>query len=394
MIDIKSKYNCTGCGACYNKCPKKCIDMIEDTEGFLYPVIRKELCVNCNSCSLVCPILQKSVEQPDNQPEVFLAYSYDEEIRKNSSSGGIFFEIARYILNSGGVVFGCSFDSEFLVHHIGIDSIEQLCQLVGSKYLQSRTEKTYKEVKELLVEHKPALYVGTACQIAGLKKYLGKEYEELYTVDILCHGVVTPKLWRKYLDELEYKYNSKVEEISFRNKYYGWKKFSLCIRFNNNHEYMKTFSKDKYMQMFLSNICLRPSCYACKFKGIPHEADITIGDAWGVQIHSPEMDDDKGTSVLITNTTKGRILFNSIAQRIRTKEMELDIALPTSADSRKSVKESIKRERFFELLNDDVSIKRLFVLSRKPFIERFKSETYINLKKIIKFLLKRFNLSN
>lgn len=193
--------------------------------------------------------------------------------------------------NEGGVVFGAAFDDDFLVHHIAIESIEDLKLLQGSKYLQSKIQNKYKEAQDFLNKGRKVLFSGTACQIAGLKSFLRKEYDNLFAIDVLCHGVPSQKAWQKYLEDKEKKYDSSLNKIEFRNKATGWKEYSVKIAFSNSKTYTEIFPVDDYMKLFLCNICLRPSCYDCKFKSLNRPSDITLGDCWGVESYMPDMDD-------------------------------------------------------------------------------------------------------
>ncbi len=322
MIENKDKKLCCGCNACVQKCPQKCIEMKEDGEGFIYPHVNKNECANCNICNKVCPI-NNSIFQVSHR-EAYAAYSIDDELRNKSSSGGIFSLCAENVLNNQGVVFGAAFDEKFTVHHISIKSVNDLNLLQGSKYLQSRIENTYKEAEDILKKGIAVLYSGTACQIAGLKRYLKKDYDNLFTIDVLCHGVPSPKVWKKYIEEQEKSYKSNIKSIFFRSKKFGWKTYAVELKFNNSTAYENIFSKDAFMKIFLKNICLRPSCYDCKFKTLNRPSDLTIGDCWGIDNYMPEMDDDKGTSVLLIHSDKGKELFDRIKSKIIFKEGEID----------------------------------------------------------------------
>lgn len=314
MISINEKKKCCGCNACVQKCPKQCIVMREDVEGFLYPVVDQSECVGCGLCEKACPILNAKAEH--QEVTAYAAFANDDNIRMKSSSGGLFTLFARQILSDNGIVFGAAFDQNFMVHHIAIETEEELIKLQGSKYLQSRIENTYQEAERYLKFGRKVLYTGMACQIAGLKKFLGKEYELLYTVDVLCHGVPSPKVWRRYLDYQEKCHGGAVTRTFFRQKDFGWKTYALKLQFNNLSAYEQIFSRDLFMQMFLSNICLRPSCHACKFKGLDRPSDITIGDSWGIENYMPEMDDDKGTSVVLVHSLNGQKLFANCKTRL------------------------------------------------------------------------------
>lgn len=375
MIQIDDKKNCCGCSACAQRCPKNCIVMKEDDEGFLYPEVNLDLCVNCGLCDKVCPIKEKS--EINNYPKGYVAVNENDEIRLNSSSGGIFTPLAEMILREGGAVFGAAFDiSCYIVKHICVDSTEGLEALRGSKYVQSRIEDTYIQVQKALTQDVKVLFSGTPCQIAGLKAYLGKEYELLYTVDILCHGVPSPSVWRKYLEKQESVHGSAVRRTFFRHKNYGWKMYALSLEFSNDKAYEQIFTKDPFMQMFLWNICLRPSCYACKFKNISHTADITLGDAWGVENYMPDMDDDKGTSLILVHSNKGSELLNIVLEKynIRCKQVDVERMLPKTADSRKSVDEHRHRDRFIRKLRANKSFDQLFSTMQDNIFDRVKGK--------------------
>ena len=348
MIDRISRQDCCGCAACRQVCPRKCITMEEDAEGFLYPVVDKSACVNCGLCEKVCPVFGEIRQH--GEVEAYAAYSSRDAIRQSSSSGGLFTPIAEQVIQSGGVVFGAAFDSDFSVHHVKVDTLEGLGQLRGSKYLQSRVENAYIEAKQALETGQTVLFSGTACQIAGLKGYLGKDYDNLLTVDVLCHGVPSPKLWREYLAEQEKAHGAPVRNVAFRSKRTGWKNYCVRMEFQNGAAYQRRFDQDVYMRLFLSNICLRPSCHRCRFKDFPRVSDLTLGDCWGIERTMPEMDDDQGTSVVILNSQKCRQVWQQIAAGCTWKANELNILLPVAADSSKSVLPHPNREKFFTAL--------------------------------------------
>lgn len=351
MIHIEEKQRCCGCEACKQICPKQCISMKQDEEGFRYPQVEKTRCVDCKLCEKVCPQLNLETKS-FYEIQSYVAFSRDMKIRTMSSSGGLFSAFAKYILREKGIVFGAAFDEDFMVHHIGVNCVTDLPLLQGSKYMQSRMEDSYQYAKNYLEEGRKVLFSGTACQIAGLKKYLKKDWPNLFTIDVLCHGVPSPRVWKRYLLDKEKTYGANVQQIFFRHKKYGWKTYAVLMEFANNTAYERVFNQDAFMQMFLSNICLRPACYACKFKDFPRPSDITLGDCWGVERHSPEMDDGNGTSVLVVNSNKGKQLLENICEEITAKEMSLDEILPVNADSRMSVAPHYNRKKFFTVLNN------------------------------------------
>ena len=348
MIEITNKTKCCGCHACYNICPKGAIKMQQDEKGFKYPVVDKDKCINCGLCNKVCPIINN--KQTNNEPKAYACYNKDLKVRIQSSSGGIFTLLAEEILNKGGVVFGASFNKNFEVEHIKVEKIEELEKLRGSKYTQSNIGEKYKKAKEILEEGRYVLFTGTPCQIEGLKKYLQKDYKRLYTQDIICHGVPSPKVWKKYLEYRENKDNEKPQNISFRNKDNGWKLFNTKFEYSES-EYKENQNKDLYMQAFLKNTSLRDSCYNCSFKKKNRISDITLADFWGIENLLPEMNDNKGISLVIVNSLKGQELFEKIKDNIVFKEVELEDAIQYNKSMIQSVKMDKNREKFFENLD-------------------------------------------
>lgn len=352
MIKIKDKKNCSGCKACYNICPKNCIEMCIDKEGFAYPKVDESKCINCGLCDKVCPEINiYGNERAYDKPTCLAAWNNVEITREDSSSGGVFTGIAEWIILNGGVVFGASYDETFKVKHKEINAIEDLSELRGSKYVQSDINETLSKVKQNLDSGKKVLFTGTPCQVAGLYNYLQKEYEQLYTCDIVCHGVPSPTVFEKYKLDLEKQYESNIKSIAFRNKKYGWKKYSVVMKFDNDGVYSETLARDVYMQGFLRNYYLRPSCYECSYAKILRVSDITLGDYWGIASKYPELDDDKGTSLLLINTDKGKSMINGCKNDLFTKECDVDHAISGNPSIISSVKVPNLREKFFEDLN-------------------------------------------
>lgn len=374
MIDKKG---CTGCGACHNICPKNAITMQVDEEGFKYPVIDKEKCINCKLCEKICPVLNKVKKEEQELTNVIAAYTKNDDERTLSSSGGIFFELADIILAKKGAIVGAGYDEKFNVVHKIIYNKEDLKELQGSKYVQSATKDTYKETKKILENGIEVLYVGTPCQIAGLKSFLQKDYDNLYTCDLICHGVPSPKVWQKYLSE----YKGKIQNCYFRNKDNGWNCFSMKILFDNNKFKRFKMTKDDFIRLFLNNYTLRPSCYDCKFSKIPRIADISLGDFWGVEGKYPEFSDDKGISLVLVNSNKGQKLLEDIKDKIIYREnCDLAYAIKCNPCICGSVKEPEKRKEFFNDL-DKMKIKQLAnkYLTKQSLISRI----YGKVKRII-----------
>ena len=359
MIVYKAKLakhsDCTGCLACADACNHAAIGVIKEGE-LLYPSIDKSKCVDCGMCKKVCPILRSEKE---NKKEIITYACYNKNLkdRINSSSGGIFVLLAKQIIKKNGVVFGATFDNEFNVKHSYIETEKDLEKFMGSKYTQSVIGDSYKKVKEFLEKNRFVLFTGTPCQIEGLKSFLQKDYDKLYTQDIICHGVPSPKLWKKYLLFQKNKYNEQINSISFRNKDNGWEKFQMKIQFDTKI-YSQNHSNDIYMKAFLGNICLRDSCYNCSFKKKYRESDITLGDYWGVNNIHPDLNDDKGISVMIVNTPKGNELFEQIKEDIEYVETNVDEAIKYNSAMIKSVVHH-KYEKEFMNNIDNMSVELL-----------------------------------
>lgn len=354
MIDISSKEECSGCHACTNACPKNCIRMTSDIEEFWYPQVDKDQCIDCGLCENVCPIIHKWEPDDTRSTKAMAAINLNEEIRLKSSSGGVFTLIADEVLSQGGVVFGAAFTDDFKsVQHICIGNSAGLEKLRGSKYVQSKIGDTYKKAKEYLDGGRKVLFTGTPCQIGGLYSYLRKSYDNLYTQDIICHGVPSPMVWEKYLEEREHKSASKTQRMFFRHKKYGWKTYAVLFEFTNNTAYVRKFQEDSFMKAFLSDSCLRPSCYNCSFKGIQRQADITLADFWGIQNVLPEMDDDKGTSLVLTHSEKGLKLMESIRSSIRIESVTKDVVEKYNPAAIGSVSANKKRTAFLREIKDN-----------------------------------------
>ena len=331
MIKITDKHKCCGCTACVNVCPKNCISMSADREGFLYPLVDFVKCIDCGFCELVCPVLH-----PVNngiEPLVYAAINNDESVRLQSSSGGIFTLIAELVLDRGGVVFGACFDQNWNVVHDYTETKEGLARFRGSKYVQSHVGNSFTQVKSFLDSGREVLFSGTPCQVAGLKNYLRKPYSNLLTVDLVCHGVPSPEVWKKYLQETVSRaygikkkkvvnFGDYISDISFRAKDKGWKKYNIKIIFRNGKVEMMPFSENPYMNVFLSDLSLRPSCYACPTKLHRAQSDITLADFWGVNEIKPDIDDDKGCGLILINCEEKRDFLYRMNCQLLQQQLE------------------------------------------------------------------------
>lgn len=400
MIDIKEKKDCCGCGACVQRCPKSCISMREDNEGFLYPEVDKEMCIDCGLCEKVCPVINQSKER---QPLVVYAAKHkDEQIRLASSSGGAFTAIAEPVIEEGGVVFGAKFDKDWSVIHDYTETKEGLAAFRGSKYVQSRIGESYKNAEAFLKTGRKVLFSGTPCQIAGLKRFLCKEYDNLLTVDFICHGVPSPGVWREYLKEetarqcggknsvLSHPKDNlgdvRIENISFRDKRLGWKKFSFALTLSvpDGHGAKNTvllsepLNENIFLRGFLANLYLRPSCHACPAKKFKSGSDVTIGDFWGVQNVMPEIDDDKGVSALMVNSLKLDVCFRN--SKIKKWSTHYNSILRYNPSIEKSVKLSDKRECYFNKIKRPFS-EKVYQLTKISILKRIKRkiQNYISI---------------
>lgn len=344
VIDV-NKILCCGCMSCYNICKFSAISIQENEQGFLEPVVNKDKCKSCGACVRSCPVLNEKKEiGQDVYPKAYAVVNIDENDRANSSSGGVFTLLATNVLNNDGVVFGAAFNEKNMVEHIMIDDVKDINKLQGSKYLQSSIGNSYRKAEEMLDMGKLVLFTGTPCQIEGLKSYLSKEYENLYTQDVICHGVPSPKVWREYLKSL--KINEK-SSINFRDKQNGWKKFALSLK-SSNKNYLEYHGENRFMRAFLKNICLRKSCYNCSFKKYKRNSDITLADFWGIDKILPDMFDDKGTSLVIVNTRQGENIFNNILGFTKYVSVDLKEAVKYNSCMTQSVNLNAKREEFFD----------------------------------------------
>ena len=302
---------CTGCGACSVICPKQCISMKKNDEGFLYPVIDYHKCIHCGNCQRKCPVKNKYKED-NKEPETYACMNKDDHIRMMSSSGGIFTLLAEKIIKDGGFVYGAAFDQNFVLKHKMIKNIKEIEKLRGSKYVQSDINDTYQSIKNNLLDGKKVLFSGTPCQIGGLYAVLGKNYDNLITVDLACHGVASPKVWEEYVKYREKKSGKYITNISFRDKRSGWKKYSVTFKFSDGTEYSKPLTEDLYMRGFLSHIFFRKSCTNCSFKNIHRQSDLTLADYWGIEKDYPKKNDNKGVSLVMIHSEKGKQIFSEL----------------------------------------------------------------------------------
>lgn len=324
MIAKTEKNRCSGCTACFAACPVSCITMLPDEEGFLYPVVDHEKCIGCGMCDCVCPVT-KPVAMEIAPTAAWGANAKDTTLRESSSSGGVFTLLAKKVLESDGVVFGAALTEDCSkVEHIMVKNIEDLPRLQGSKYVQSDLNDAFWQAKENLESGRSVLFTGTPCQIAGLHAFLGHDYDRLLSVAVICHGVPSPLVWKRYVSYSVKKLGGKIRKAFFRSKKTGWNHFGVHLVSSSGKEQYLIAQKDAYMRLFLHNISLRPSCYQCMAKSGSCAADMIIGDFWGIENVLPNLADDKGTSLILSFTEKGtaaaiRILSQTDAYTVSDK---------------------------------------------------------------------------
>lgn len=395
MININDKHHCCGCEACVQSCPKQCISFKEDVEGFLYPQVDKSICIDCGLCEKVCPVLNQA--ESSSTISVYAAKNTKEEDLVKSSSGGVFILLANYVLSQGGVVFGAKFDKDWNVIHSYAETEEEAHAFMGSKYVQSRIGNTFHQARVFLKQGRKVLFSGTPCQIAGFKRFLRKDYDNLLTVDVICHGVPSPKVWNRYIDEIIYNAckeeitisdhqaidksaDVQIENISFRDKRISWKEFCFSITLakpsvddkKNTVSQSHIFREDPYMKLFLRNLILRPSCYQCPSKTGKSQSDFTIADFWGIERSHPDFDDERGVGLMMVNSEKGLQATSSL--QLKTQKVSFTDAISGNPMYTNSVAEPLKRKQCFCLLNySDKSMEKIVnILYRPPFTIRAK----------------------
>ena len=340
--------DCSGCSACENICPKNCISMARDSEGFAYPKINHEVCISCGKCDKVCPALNFKPTMPDKLPDAFVAIYPDEKVRRHSSSGGAFTALSELVLSTGGIIFGAGFNENWQVVHTSAENPDELENLRGSKYVQSQIGDVYKRVKAELEKGRRVLFSGTPCQCAGLKSFLDKDYDNLLTVEIICHGTPSPLLWENYIEYIARGHD--IAHVNFRSKRFGWTNNHLEINFFDCGFYAKSNGSDLYLKNFLQLMTERPSCHECKFKFPNGKSDITIGDAWGVQNFAPKFFDDCGTSLVIIHTAKGRNFLSKT--KLEGQQVNFDVLLAFNPCFLSSSIPDANRQNFFNELKE------------------------------------------
>ena len=374
---------CSSCGACANICAYNAISMELDKEGFYRPVVDASKCVKCGLCERTCPWtnIVTNPNQASGTPKTIAAFAKDESIRLESSSGGIFTILAEKILDDGGVVVGVAQTAPTRFGHIVVDNKADLEKLRGSKYVQADTGFVYREIRTHLKSGRKVLFSGTPCQVAALYAVLGRTvYNNLYTIDVVCYGTPSVKVFEKYVAELEHKKNDSLQKILFRDKKKGWNQYSLTHFFKSGEKFSISNTRSLFMNTMLSNICSNLSCAKCHYRKLPRIADITLGDYWGVSKIHPEMDDNKGTSLILLNAENGKTLFYSITNSLTSIESKLESAVTRNPCLVQSNSIHPKRKEFFEALEQS-SLKELAKRFKTypPFFKTLQSSTIITL---------------
>lgn len=385
MINIINKKDCVGCHACVQRCPKSCISMKEDEQGFLYPVVDINLCIDCHICEKVCPVINQSESR--NPLLTYAAKNKNLEIKRRSSSGGVFYALAEAIINDGGVVFGAKFNEAWDVVHDYAETLEGVIAFQGSKYVQSHIGDSYLQAEKFLKSGRKVMFTGTPCQIAGLRLFLRKDYDgQLLTVDLVCHGVPSPGVWKKYLKYITRpkgaldgkntvsqstlnRQMSVITDISFRDKRLGWEKFGFAVHAvarkgdkNSVPQSKNGFSEEQellfephyenlFMQGFLKDLYLRPSCYDCPTKSGKSHADITLADFWGIQKYYPRYYSEGYYSLLLVRTKIGHEILASL-NSIILQETSYEMALRGNPAIERSAVKPKQYDTFWELFSE------------------------------------------
>lgn len=353
MIEIVEKTQCTGCTACYSICPKQCISMKADEEGFLYPVVNKNDCIDCKLCEKVCPVIHAEKESTLRTQYGYLVQHKNDLIRKESTSGGAFTAIATWVIEQGGVVFGAGYiKGTFVVAHQAVEKVEDLAIFRNSKYVQSELGDSFSKVKELLSKERLVLFSGTPCQIEGLCAYLrGKTYKNLILVDLVCHGIPSPRLFSLYLNVQKQLLGGEFTNVLFRDKYYGYHYSSFSIyNVEQSKDYHKGVDSDPFLRAFFGNLSDRPSCYSCPFKKRYRKSDLTLWDCFPIERFTKKLD-RKGTTSVLAQTEKGNDIINSVRSRFDLVEVNPDELTKGVREMFHSVPMNPKREAFFHDLS-------------------------------------------
>ncbi len=344
MIEITEKKNCCGCTACASICPRKCIKMKEDEEGFLYPHVLESECIHCNLCENVCPILNHT-EKSSSKQIAAIVQNKDKEVCRQSTAGGAFTAIAEYVLDRQGVVYGVEMQKDYTVRHTTVEKKDDLVKFRNSKYVQSNLENIFSSVKQQLNVGRWVCFSGTPCQVEGLRSYLKKDYKNLILVDVVCRAVPSPGVWKRYIKMETQKYGE-LQSIRFRDKTLGYQYSTMELK-NGGGVYRGGIESQPWLRMFFSGMIIRPSCSACKFRSRYRNSDFTIWDCFNVYSFDKNFDESIGTTRVLIHTEKGKQIFEAIKEKFYYKKLEADIAVKDVREMRESPKEHIRKAEFY-----------------------------------------------
>lgn len=341
-LKSEKKSECSGCTACMNICPKNAIQMIEDEEGFKYPQIDKEKCIDCGACYKICPNIKK--DESNNIIEAYGVKHKNDEERMTSRSGGVFIALSDYILNQGGVIYGAQLNKDFTVSHNRAENKEQRDKFKGSKYIQSDMNDIIKKVQKDLSDNRKVLFSGTACQVHAVKESIPKKYNDnLYTIDLICHGVPSKKIFEEFLKYIEKISGKTIKEFNFRDKRFGWRShYETCI-FEDGTELTTQYFKN----LFYGHNILRPACHNCNYANTHRPADVTIADFWGIENVAPDFQDKKGVSLTIINNQKGKQWFEAVKSELHTVYCSVEDCIKNTYTLNQPTPEAETREEFW-----------------------------------------------
>ena len=378
---------CTGCGACVCICPQNCISVVNDEDGFLVAEVDSQRCIECGMCKRHCPQNYSIFLERNDIPDVYAAYSRNDEQILNSASGGIFPVLAEKIIEKGGYVYGCQFSDDFKAVFSCAGNKDELKKMQGSKYVQSHTGKIFKDVKEKLEKGKNVLFSGLPCQVAGLYSYLGQDYSNLYTIDLFCAGTPSEKILQEYIIVCEKKYHSKMIYLNFREKVQKWGPMNygtkVCMRYKSGRETDSWMREEIYGVLFMSGLSLSHCCLACRFCGFPRVADISLGDFLGLGVlKRTDFYQEKGISAVLLNSSKGVTLYSENSKKFVSEKRTLDEVCKMNPAVWYSAKAIRQRKQFLEDVRE-----RGLEFSINKYIMDLKSVTVRRIKKCIILVL-------
>lgn len=362
MIEIHSKEKCCGCGACSDACPTSAIQLKSDNEGFWYPAVEKDRCIQCGACESVCPMLINAYQkdtgiQEQKMPIAYACHSVDYELRRRSTSGAIWAELAKEFLAKGYRIYGVVFDQDWIVRFTSVDSSNGIRHVQGSKYVQAATTGIYQDVLLNLESGEKVLFCGLPCQIEALNNFVPEsEKKNLYLIDIICFGIGSPGIWKDYIRYFHKQ--ASMSDVVFKDKIGGWKHWRVKISEDGKNIYYQP-AENLYMNSYIQRINIRPSCYSCPFKGLYRSSDMSIADCWGIGEMNSKLNDDKGLSAVLIHSDKGRKMFNLIRKQIVFQEYPADILMEENWAMKNSPSKNTKRKEFFERYGKE-NFKNLF----------------------------------